>query len=213
MDRAAEVSALGKVALKRFEEKHRAREVTIRAARLAIQCCAASIRATHRGEWESATQLAAEAQGHLNSADEATAGFPEVRSNGPLQDAKKELAEACITLALVRDEPLPTPDDLGVESAAYLNGMAEAASELRREILDLLRGGNLHRAESLMAAMDDIYSVLVTVDYPDAVTAGLRRTTDALRAVLERTRGDLTTTIVAARLQASIDAERADRNI
>lgn len=211
MDRGPEITELGVAARQRFEEKHQAREVTIGAARKAIQCCAASIRATHRGEWESAEQLAREAAEHLAAADAATTAFPEVRATGPLHDAKKELSEAWITLALVRDEPLPTPEQLGVEVAAYLNGMAEAASELRREILDHLRHGQLDRAEQLMSAMDDVYSVLVTFDYPDGVTGGLRRTTDALRAVLERTRGDLTTTMVAARLQAAIDAERAER--
>jgi translin len=213
VDRAAEISALGAAARQRFEDKHQAREVTIGASRKAIQCCAASIRATHRGEWEQADQLAREAAEHLRAADAATKAFPEVRSTGPLHDAKKELAEAWLTLALVRDEPLPGPDELGVEVAAYLNGMAEAASELRREILDHLRHGELERAELLMQAMDDVYSVLVTIDYPDGVTGGLRRTTDALRAVLERTRGDLTTTMVAARLQAAIDGERAERNV
>jgi translin len=212
-DRAAEISAIGDAARRRFEDKHNAREVTIGAARKAIQCCAASIRATHRGEWESAEALASEAAGHLRAADEATVSFPEVRSTGPLHDAKKELAEAWLTLALVRNEPLPTPEQLGVEVAAYLNGMAEAASELRREILDHLRHGELERGELLMGAMDDIYSILVTFDYPDGVTGGLRRTTDALRAVLERTRGDLTTTTVATRLQAAIESERNGRDI
>lgn len=213
MDRAPEITAIGDAARQRFEAKHQAREVTIGASRKAIQCCAASIRSTHRGEWEAAEQLAREAAEHLRAADAATAAFPEVRGSGPLHDAKKELAEAWLTLALVRDEPLPTPEDLGVEVAAYLNGMAEAASELRREILDHLRHERLERAESLMQSMDDVYSILVTFDYPDGVTGGLRRTTDALRAVLERTRGDLTTTMVAARLQAAIDAERAHRHV
>jgi translin len=211
VDRGAEFTAIGDIARQRFEAKHRAREVTIRAARRAIQCCAASIRSTHRGEWVKAETLASEAGEHLRAADEATALFPEVRSNGPLHDAKKELAEAWITLALVRDDPLPTPESLEVEVAAYLNGMAEAASELRREILDLLRRGDLARAETLMAAMDDVYAVLVTFDYPDGVTGGLRRTTDALRAVLERTRGDLTTTVVATRLQTAIESSNRDR--
>src|SRR6185295_11469532 len=102
------------------------------------------------------------------------------------------------------------PDDLGIEIAPYCNGLAEAASELRRQLLDRLRAGDLSRAETLMGAMDDIYSLLVTIDYPDGVTGGLRRSTDALRAVLERTRGDLTTAMVAARLQAAIEsAQRA----
>jgi len=144
------------------------------------------------------------------AADEAVAGQPDVRTGGPLNDAKKELAEAWLTLALVRDLPLPGPVELGIEIAPYCNGLAEAASELRRQLLDQLRAGDLARAETLMRAMDEIYSLLVTIDYPDGVTGGLRRTTDALRAVLERTRGDLTTAMVATRLQTAIEsAQRA----
>ncbi len=210
MDRGPEIASLGDAARAAFEEKHHAREVTIAASRKAIQACAASIRATHRGEFDAAEQLAREARDHVSEADEALVGHPDVRTNGPLYDAKKELAEAWLTLALVRDQQLPAPDELKIDIAPYCNGLAEAASELRRQLLDKLRAGELTRAETLMGAMDDIYSLLVTIDYPDGVTGGLRRTTDGLRAVLERTRGDLTTAMVAARLQGAIEsAERA----
>ena len=210
MDRRTEIGAIGARARDTFEEKHRVREVTISAARQAIQACAASIRSTHRGEYDAAEALAREARDHLAAADVALAGQPDVRTSGPLNDAKKELAEAWLTLALVRDLPLPGPVELGIEIAPYCNGLAEAASELRRQMLDQLRAGELARAETLMRAMDEIYSLLVTIDYPDGVTGGLRRTTDALRAVLERTRGDLTTAMVASRLQTAIEsAQRA----
>ena len=206
MDRASEIAALGARARDAFDEKHRAREVTIAASRRAIQACAASIRATHRSEFEAAEKLAREARDHLDEADGAVHNFPDVRTNGPIYDAKKELAEAWLTLALVREEPLPTPTDLRVDVAPYCNGLAEAASELRRQLLDQLRAGDLSRAERLMRSMDEVYSLLVTIDYPDGVTGGLRRTTDQLRAVLERTRGDLTTAMVAARLQSAIES-------
>ena len=206
MDRTPEITALGSAVRNAFDEKHQAREITITASRQAIQCCAASIRSTHRGEYEAAEALAREAREHLAAADDAIVNQPDVRTGGPLNDAKKELAEAWLTLALVRDDPLPTPDELGLDAAPYCNGLAEAASELRRQLLDRLRAGQLGEAERLMGAMDDIYSLLVTIDYPDGVTGGLRRTTDALRAVLERTRGDLTTAIVAARLQGAIES-------
>jgi translin len=210
VDRAGEIAELGAHARASFELKHQARETTIVAARKAIQACAASIRATHRGEYDAAEELAREARDHVRHADSALASHPDVRTNGPLHDAKKELAEAWLTLALVRDHSLPTPEDLSVDIAPYCNGLAEAASELRRQLLDRLRAGDLSRAERLMGAMDEIYALLVTIDYPDGVTGGLRRTTDALRAVLERTRGDLTTAMVAARLQTAIEsAERA----
>jgi translin len=208
VDRANEIAGLGERARHAFDEKHHAREITIAASRRAIQACAASIRATHRGEFDTAAKLAAEARDALKEADAALVGQPDVRTNGPLYDAKKELAEAFLTLALVRDDPLPTADDLNIEIAAYCNGLAEAASELRRQLLDRLRHGEMARAEELIGAMDEIYSLLVTIDYPDGVTGGLRRTTDALRAVLERTRGDLTTAMVASRLQAAIESAR-----
>jgi translin len=210
VDRASEIAALGAHARAAFDDKHQARETTIAASRKAIQACAASIRATHRGEYDAAELLAHEARDHLKSADDALVGHPDVRTNGPLHDAKKELAEAWLTLALVRDRHLPSPEELRVDIAPYCNGLAEAASELRRQLLDQLRAGDLTRAEKLMGAMDEIYALLVTIDYPDGVTGGLRRTTDALRAVLERTRGDLTTAMVAARLQTAIEsAEKA----
>jgi translin len=211
VDRAAELDALGAAARGVLDEKHRARELMIGAARRAIQASAASIRATHRGEFDRARTLAGEARDHVAGADDALGPHPELRGTGPLPDAKKELAEAWMTLALVRGEQLPSPDDLGVDHAPYLAGLAEAASELRRQVLDRLRDGDLARAEALVEAMDDVYSVLVTIDYPDAVTGGLRRITDSLRAVLERTRGDLTTTMVASRLQQAIEAERQGR--
>jgi translin len=126
---------------------------------------------------------------------------------GYVQDAQKEIAEAHLVSALIQDENLPTPDDIGVESAPYLNGLAEAASELRRYALDRIRGGSdadMAEAERVLRAMDDVYTSLITVDFPDAVTGGLRRTTDALRAVLERTRGDLTLTLRQAELARAL---------
>ncbi|MGZ4689127.1 MAG: haloacid dehalogenase [Acidimicrobiia bacterium] len=209
MDRAEEIAQVGSGVRSILEEKHRAREVTLSASRSTIQCSAASIRATQRGEFELAEKLAGEAAAHLARADEAVAAHLDVRHGGYLHDAKKEFAEARITLAFVRGDALPMPAALGVEAPAYLNGLAEAASELRRHILDCLRADQLERAEMLLATMDDVYGLLVTVDYPDAITGGLRRTTDALRAVIERTRGDLTNALVAARLRAAIaGAER-----
>jgi translin len=206
VDRGAEIVAAGAAARRVLEEKHQAREITLAACRRTIQSCAAAIRAVHREEFDRADELVTEAAAYVAEADAAVAGHPDVRQGGYLHDAKKEFAEARITLAFVRGEPLPTAGELGVDVPAYLNGMAEAASELRRRLLDCLRSERLDRAEELLATMDEVYSLLVTIDYPDALTGGLRRTTDALRAVMERTRGDLTTAIVAARLRAAIES-------
>jgi len=137
------------------------------------------------------------------------APYPSIYWAGYVQDAMKEFAEASLTLAIVAGRSLPGPGDLGIEDAPYLNALAESASELRREVLDRLRADELERAERLLAAMDEIYDVLITVDFPDAITGGLRRTTDQLRGVLERTRGDLTITLTQKRLQRSLGEARA----
>lgn len=178
-----------------FEEKNAVRDQTLNRSRLLIRYCANSIRASHRGD-------DAEAQSLLQTAREAAAEmvadaqhYPDLYYAGYTQDALKELSEAHITRAIIMKEDLPTPEMLKVENAAYLNGLAEAAGELRRFTLDALRQGNVDRATEMLEKMDDIYSVLVTVDFPDAITQGLRRTTDMVRGVLERTRGDVTTAV------------------
>jgi len=188
-----------------LEEKHAAREITLAASRRAIRSCASAIRAVHRREFREARALIAEAAAYLAEAESALGVHSDVRYGGFLNDAKKEFAEANLTLAFVEGNPLPTAAELAVDVQPFLNGMAEAASELRRQVLDCLRRDEGGEAERLLALMDDVYGMLVTVDYPDALTGGLRRSTDALRAVLERTRGDVTTAIVAARLQGAIE--------
>jgi translin len=181
-----------------------AREVALAACRRTIRACGSSIRAVHRLEVQRAEGLAEEARAALREAQIAVRPHPAVGFAGFVHDAEKEYAEAVLTAALVAGRPLPSHDEVGVGIPAWLNGLAEAASELRRHLLDRLREGQLALAERLLGDMEDVYDLLVTIDYPDAVTAGLRRTADALRAVLERTRSDLTTSILQARLQAAI---------
>jgi translin len=201
-----DLTAVGDDARAALEGTHRAREAVLRTCRSLIQASAAAIRATHREDWALAEERLAEAAGHLAAAEAALdGGHHEVRHAGFLHDAAKEYAEARLTLAFVRGDALPSAAELGVSVPAYLNGMAEAASELRRRLLDLLRRDDLPGCERLLRVMDDVYGLCVTVDYPDAVTGGLRRTTDALRAVLERTRGDLTSAIVQHRLRVAIE--------
>jgi translin len=194
-----------------FDGSHAARETGLAACRRVIRACGSSIRAVHRGDREGAATLADEAEAHLREAQGALAAHPALAFAGFLHDAEKEYAEARLTAALVGGTPLPGPGALHVQVPAFVNGLAEAASELRRNILDRLRAGEHDRAEALLAAMDDVYGVLVTFDYPDAVTGGLRRTVDALRAVLERTRSDLTLTSVQQRLAGLIERELGAR--
>ncbi len=198
------IAAVVEAAIAQLDATNAAREAALVTSRVLVRQCANAIRAIHRHDWTDAEQLVQDAATTAAELHTRTRNHPSILHAGYSQDAMKEYAEACLTLALVRGTPLPAATELQVEPAAYLNGLAEAASELRRYLLDGLRKGELDDSERLLAAMDDVYSLLVTVDYPDAVTGGLRRTTDALRAVLERTRGDLTTTLRQEQLIAAL---------
>src|SRR6187200_427909 len=197
-------SPAGRIAegvVRRFEGLAATRDRALGEGRQITRLAANSVRATHRGEIDEAERLLTEARDRMMTLAGELQPYPSIYWAGYVQDAMKEAAEAAITLAIVANRPLPEPAELGTEDAAYLNAMAEAASELRRQVLDRLRESDLPRAEYLLGTMDDIYSALVTVDFPDAITGGLRRTTDALRAVLERTRGDVTLTLNQRRLE------------
>lgn len=175
----------------RFDARSAARERAIPAARRSIRASANAIRAIHRGETEQARGLIVESRAALDEGMAAVADHPQVRFAGYLLDAEKEYAEANVTVALIVGRALPGPQELGVEDAPYLNGIAEAIGEGRRRCLDLLRARDVSGAESMLDAMEDLYGVLVTMDYPDAITMNLRRTTDVARSLIEKTRGDL----------------------
>ncbi len=184
--------------------KNSAREKALERSRTLIRYCANSIRAAHRDERDEAHTQLAEARKIVEAIRADLALYPDLYYAGYTQDALKEFAEASIVSALIADEPLPEPQALGVEHAAYLNGLGEAATEMRRRCLDIIRHDHSAEAERLLDAMDEIYNLLVTIDYPDALTGGLRRTTDVVRSVVERTRGDLTTSLRQQRLQEAL---------
>ncbi len=176
-----------------FEAKNVVRDTALNRSRTLIRHCANAIRATHRGDFDQAEELLATARASAHELVADLDPYPDLYHAGYTQDALKEYVEAQVVHAFVRNGTLPTPAGLGVESPAYLKGLAEAASEMRRYALDLMRQNKLERAEEILGIMDEVYSQLMTVDFPDAITGGLRRTTDMLRGVTERTRGDLTT--------------------
>ena len=178
-----------------------AREKAMPLSREVIRLAGRTIRAVHRHEYDTARKTLSEAKSMLTDAKKSLNSCAELPNTHFVWDAEKEFAEANITLSLVLGEQIPSPEELEVDNAAYLNGMAEGASELRRFLLDSLRKGDYSRGEELLSDMDDIYNVLVTMDFPDSLTGGLRRTTDALRGVLEKTRSDLTLSAQQKRLE------------
>ncbi|MEI6045564.1 MAG: haloacid dehalogenase [Chloroflexota bacterium] len=200
------IESLVEVIAARIEQKNAAREKALTESRQVIRLAANSIRATHRREFEMAQTLLEQGRTRLVTLKEDLKIYPDIYWAGYVQDAQKEYTEARLTYGLIRAEPLPSPESLAVEDAPYLNGLGEAASELRRYILDLIRHGaaEMVRCEELLGKMEEVYSQLITIDYPDALTGGLRRTTDLVRGVLERTRGDLTVTIRQYELEVAL---------
>lgn len=189
-----------------MEAIHEARELALKRSRELIRICAKAIRAMHREEWDTADTQLTVAQNAAAELIAGTDGYPALYHAGYTQDSLKEYVEASLVYALLLSKPLPTPADLNVKGSTWLNGSSEAATELRRRILDLVRHGKNAEAERLLDHMDEIYSILTTFDFSDSITGGLRRRTDTVRAVLERTRGDVTNSIRQSELQSALRA-------
>ncbi len=189
---------------KTFDARTSARDLALAQARQLTRACSLAIRAVHRDDVETMNQQLDEARTLADTLRSSLAKFPDLFHAGYTQDALKEFVEANVTCALIRNEPLQTPEDLLVEPSTYLNGLAEVVGELRRRTLDILRHGYSQESERLLGIMDEIYSVLVTMDYPDAITNGLRRQTDLARSIIEKTRGDITFSLRGEHLEKSI---------
>ena len=200
----------GKQAIQYLEQKHAARERALPRSRSAIRHCANSIRAIHRHEFATAESLLREAGKLLAEIGSDLRTQQDIFYAGFVQDAHKEYAEATTFLAIVQDQPLPLASELAIDWVPYLNGLGEAVGELRRYVLDQLRRNTLENSEIYLQHMDDIYALLTTIDFPDAITGGLRRTTDAVRGILEKTRGDLTVAVGQAQLEHSLRTLREE---
>jgi translin len=187
-----------------FAAEDKAREKALRLCRQVIRHSASAIRAVHRQEADRARESLAEARKLVQEINCDLSEYSGLLNSGFVHDAQKEFAEGCITLALITEEDLPRPETLNVDYAAYLDGLGESVGELRRYILDSLRRGNFSRCEEMLDIMDTIYGILMTMDFPQLLAHGLRRTTDAIRGIVERTRGDLTVALKQKELEAKL---------
>jgi translin len=199
-----DIETIGLTAIDHLTLKHAAREQALPKSRSAIRYCANSIRAVHRHEYSKAEELRAQAARLIAEMALDLRDHPDIYYAGFVQDAQKEYAEAVTFATLTQHQSLPTPEELAIGDAPYLNGLAEAVGELRRYVLDQLRRGNFADSEIYLNYMDDIYALLTSIDFPDAITSGLRRSTDSARGILEKTRGDLTAAVSQAQLQQSM---------
>lgn len=201
-----QLTAIVERAREELTAKNSVREATLQRSRELIRYCAHAIRATHRGEYDQASELLATARAAAAAMTADLEAHPDLYHTGYTLDALKELAEAHLTFAWITGQPLPEPEELNVPYVAYLNGMGEAIAELRRHVLDLIRRGEVEEGEPFLQLMDEAYSLLMTVDFPEAITGGLRRTSDMVRGVVERTRGDLTVAVRQEQLQEALQA-------
>jgi len=195
-----------------FDIRTAKRDEALKLARQLTRACSLSIRAVHRDDKEAMETNLAEAQSLADNLRNELKGYPDLFYAGYTQDSLKEFVEANVTCALIQNQALQTPEQLGVEDATYLNGLAEVIGELRRRTLDILRSGYSQESERLLGHMDEIYSVLVTIDYPDAITNGLRRQTDLVRGIIEKTRGDVTFSFRSHQLTKAISDLSAQLN-
>lgn len=190
----------------RFSLVNECRDEILKAQRELIRAASLAIRSLHRGEFGKAKEILDEADRSAAEKESLFAKCPELYYSGYFLDAQKELAEARITYALIAGEPVPDPDELGIEYSAYVNGMGEAIGEIRRYILDRIRKDSFDEGDELLDTMEELYCVLTSLDFPDAITRGLRRTADIARSIIEKTRGDLTQNVAQKRLSQKIDS-------
>ena len=198
------LSQIGTTVIDELTKRNRDREQALSVSREVIRFSANAIRAVHRGDFDDARELIGKGAARLQDAEPIRMNSPQIFNAGFMNDARKEFTEANVTLAVISGADIPTLDDLGVDAAAYINGMAEVIGELRRYILDALRRDAVDGCPEFMDIMDEMYGVLVTIDFPEGVTSGLRHNTDAMRGVLERTRGDLTMALRQHSLEARL---------
>jgi translin len=196
-----DLTAIAAKAVEKLTVRNQARERALAISREVVRLSANAIRAVHRAEFDEASRLITQATLRLKESESMRLENPEIYHAGFLADARKEYSEANITLAVISGGQIPNPEDIGVEPPEFLNGMAEVIGELRRYILDSLRRESFDHCNEYMDVMDEIYGILVTVDFPEAVTGGLRHSTDQMRGVLERTRGDLTMALRQQKLE------------
>jgi len=201
-----DLESIGGKVRESLDAKNKAREIALPKARQVIRSSSVAIRAIHREKYDEAKKNLEQAKASLVEAQGALKSYPEIYYAGFLQDAEKEYSEGMATLSLVTGTPLPTPDELGIGYPPFLSGIGEAMGELRRHILDIIRQGKLTEGERFLTIMDDVYYFLISFDYPDALTPGLRRITDLARSVMEKTRGDLTTAMRQHEMMSAIES-------
>ncbi|HII81072.1 MAG TPA: haloacid dehalogenase [Methanosarcina sp.] len=191
-----------------LEVKDRIREEGLKISREIVRECRTASFALHGKDFEKASNSIETAGKALKKLEARFEGHADIYHAGFVEHAQQEYSEVSVLYSLLKDEgkmlSLPSPDELGVEYTAYLNGLGDVVGELRRHILDLIRGEAFEKAEVFLGIMENIHATLMDFDYPDAITGGLRRKTDVSRSLIEKTRGDVVNAIQQQKLELSM---------
>jgi len=191
-----------------FEAKDSVREDGLKISREIVRECRTATFALHGQDFEKANNSIEAAGKALEKLEILFKGYADIYYAGYVEHAQQEYSEVSVLRSLLKKEGesknLPSPDDLRVEYAAYLNGLGDVVGELRRHVLDLIRRDSFEKAEVFLGIMENIHAILMDFDYPDAITKGLRRKTDVSRALIEKTRGDVVNAISQKKLETAM---------
>lgn len=190
-----------------FEAKDAVREDGLKISREVVRECRTASFALHGEDFEKANASIKAAGKALEKLEILFRGHADIYHAGFVEHAQQEYSEVSVLYSLLKEEGekrIPSPDELKVEYAAYLNGLGDLVGELRRHVLDLIRKESFERAEVFLGIMENIHAMLMDFDYPDAITRGLRRKTDVSRALIEKTRGDVVNAIGQKKLELAI---------
>ena len=107
-----------------------------------------------------------------------------------MENAAQEFVEVQCLYNIMKGEDLPDPDTIQATYSAYLLGLCDVVGELRRGALDFILDGKAAKANEYLQHMDRIYDAIMSFDYPSALVP-IKKKQDMVRALIERTRGDL----------------------
>ncbi|HET8686041.1 MAG TPA: haloacid dehalogenase [Methanosarcina sp.] len=190
---------------KNFEAKDSIREEGLKVSREVVRECRTASFALHGQDFEKADKSIKTAGKALEKLEALFEGHADIYHAGFVEHAQQEYSEVSVLSSLLKEgDKFPSPEELKVEYAAYLNGLGDVVGELRRHVLDLIREESFEKAEVFLGIMENIHAVLMDFDYPDAITRGLRRKTDVSRSVIEKTRGDVVNAIGQKKLETAM---------
>ncbi len=201
---------IGKEIEEVLDEKDSVREIAIKSSREIIRIASRVITKLHRRENEiEEIRRIKEEVWHLRSL--LLNEYPDLFYSGFVQNALQEYVEALLLEAIINKKDIPSPKELYVNPSAYLMGCGDVVGELRREVLESLRVGNFNQAESYLQLMEEFYEMLMRFNYPSGLVP-IKQKQDVARALVEKTRGEITIAAMNRNLELKIEKFEKEEN-